>query len=107
MSLRPNLRANLVAILKELRMPTVRECYEEAAESARKETLSYERYLLELLRREAEVRRQNRIERLLRQSKLPLDKSLAAFDLKRLPLRIQQQVNVMLERMFPQKNIAD
>jgi len=100
MSLRPNLRANLVALLKELRMPAIRECYEEAAERARKETLSYERYLLELLRREAEVRRQNRIERLLRQSKLPLDKSLAAFDLKRLPLRIQQQVNVMLEGVF-------
>jgi len=36
----------------------------------------------------------------LRQSKLPLDKSMAAFELKRLPLRIQQQVNVMLEGVF-------
>jgi len=100
MSLTPNLRANLYALLKELRMPTVRECYEDEAEQARRQTLSYERYLLELMRREAEVRRQNRIERLLRQSKLPLDKTLAAFDLKRLPLRIQQQVKVMLEGAF-------
>jgi len=100
MSLRSNLRAHLCALLRELRMPTVRECYQEEAERARKETLSYERYLLELLRREAEVRRQNRIERLLRQSKLPLDKNMASFEIKRLPLRIQQQVKVMIEGTF-------
>lgn len=44
------------------------------------------------MRGEAEVRRQNTIERLLRQSKLPLEKTLDAFELKRLPLRIRQQV---------------
>ena len=100
MSLRPNLRAQLDGLLKELRMPTMRECYQEEAERARQETLSYERYLLELLRREAEVRRQNRIERLLRQSKLPLDKNLASFELKRLPLSVRQQIKVMLEGAF-------
>ena len=100
MPLRSSLRADLESVLKELRLPTVRASYEEEAERARKETLSYERYLLELMRREAEVRRQNTIERLLRQSKLPLEKTLDAFELKRFPLRIRQQVKVLLEGGF-------
>ena len=81
-------------------MPTVREGYREEAAHARTESLSYERYLLALVRREAQARRQNRIARLLRQSKLPLEKSLAAFDLGRLPLRLRQQVQVLLEGGF-------
>jgi DNA replication protein DnaC len=52
------------------------------------------------MRLEAQSRRQNRIERLLRQSKLPPEKSLATFDLTRLPLRLRQQVQVLLEGSF-------
>lgn len=95
-----DLHKNLVTLLKELRMPTVRDCYHSEAECARRESLSYERYLLEILRREAEVRRQNRIERLLRQSKLPLEKNLDSFDLNRLPLRLRQQVRSLIESSF-------
>jgi DNA replication protein DnaC len=90
----------LTAHLRELGMPAVRDCYREEAERARRESLSYERYLLEVVRREAEARRQKRIERLLRQSKLPLEKNLASFDLQRLPLRLRQQVQVLLEGSF-------
>ena len=88
--MKSTLKNELVAVLKELRLPTIRTGYEEEAERARRETLSYEQYLLELVRREAEVRRQNTIERLLRQSKLPLEKNMAAFDLKRLSLPLRQ-----------------
>ena len=38
---------------------------------AQQESLSYERYLLGLAQRECQERRNNRIERLLRQSRLP------------------------------------
>ncbi len=100
MSVTAALRAEMVALLKELKMPTVRECYEDEANRARAETLSYERYLLELARREAETRRVNRIERMLRQSRLPPDKTLATFDLDRLPLRVQQQIAILREGAF-------
>jgi DNA replication protein DnaC len=100
MSVTVALRAEMIALLKELKMPTVRECYEDEANRARAETLSYERYLLELARREAETRRVNRIERMLRQSHLPLDKTLATFDLDRLPLRVQQQIAILREGAF-------
>ena len=95
-----DLRAKLTGHLKELHLPTVRECFEDAAQKARQEALSYERYLLELCERETEVRRQKRIERLLRESNLPLEKSLGAFDLKRLPQKVLQQANVLLEGHF-------
>ena len=83
-----DVKKTLVAHLRELHLPTFRECFEEAAGRALQETLSYEQYLLELAQRECEVRRAHRIERLLRQSKLPLDKSLDHFEIKRLPAKV-------------------
>jgi len=38
--------------LRELHLPTVRSSFEETARRAEQETLSYERYLLELTERE-------------------------------------------------------
>ena len=71
MTLTKTVKAKLTDHLRELHLPTFREYFEEAAQRAQQETLSYEQYLLELADRECEVRRANRIERLLRQSKLP------------------------------------
>lgn len=86
--------------LVELRLPTIRECFSDEADNARKESLSYERYLLELATREIEDRRQRRIERFLRESKLPLDKNLASFEMDRLPEKVKSQVSVLLEGSF-------
>jgi DNA replication protein DnaC len=100
MSMSTTLRAELTQHLRDLHLPTIRECYTEQADKARKEELAYERYLLELTRREGEVRRDNRIARLLRESRLPLEKNLATFDRKRLPHRVSQQVQVLLDGSF-------
>jgi len=90
----------LTGILKTLHLPTVRACYEQMALQAQQETWTYEQYLMELAERECEERRQNRIIRLLRQSKLPLEKNLDTFDLKRLPRKVSTQVNALLEGSF-------
>jgi len=86
--------------LRELRLPAIRECYQEQAHRALQESLSYERYLLELVERECEERRNHRVEKNLRGSRLPLEKSLSAFDLKRLPPKVAQQVRTLLEGSF-------
>ena len=86
--------------LKELHLPTMRESYPEAARQAVQETLSYERFLLELVTREIEVRGQHRMERRLRESKLPLEKSLEAFEVSRLPAKVKQQFAALLEGSF-------
>ena len=87
----------LNAHLKELRLPSMREGYEAQAERARQESMGYEQYLLELAERECETRRQHRVERCLRESRLPLEKSIEALDTKRLPRKIAQQLQTLLD----------
>lgn len=86
--------------MRELHLPTFRENFEALARQAEQETLSYEQYLLELSTRECETRRANRIERLLRQSQLPLEKTMENFDLKRLPAKVARQVRTLLDGSF-------
>jgi DNA replication protein DnaC len=86
--------------LKDLRLPTIRGRVQEVAEKARNESLSYEDFLLELVEDERDVRRQHRIQRALRASKLPLEKTLEAFDRKRLPPKVDAHVNVLLDGTF-------
>ena len=90
----------LTACLKELHLPTARGCCAELADSARREELSYEAYLLEVMQRECQGRRQHRTERLLRESRLPVAKSLGAFDLKRLPPKVSAVVRALVEGGF-------
>lgn len=90
----------MTGYLRQLHLPTFREGFEELAHRAVQETLSYEQYLLELCERECQVREANRIERLLRGSRLPLEKDLTSFDLKRLPAKVSRQVRTLLEGCF-------
>jgi len=90
----------LMACLKELRLATVRGCCREMADAARREQLSYEGYLLEVLQRECQGRRQHRTERLLRESRLPLEKSLGAFDMKRLTGKLLAVVRTLTDGSF-------
>ena len=95
-----DVKATLTGYLRELRLPTFRETYEEAAHRAQQERLSYEQYLLELTEGECEVRRATRVDRILRQSRLPLDKSLDNFDLKYLPAKVAREVRALAEGSF-------
>lgn len=103
MNLSETLSNRLKACLKALYLPTVRACYREQAERARGEALSYEQYLLEVMEREQEARHHNRIARLLRESKLPLEKSLATFERQRLPAKVDAQLSVLLQGEFTQR----
>jgi len=90
-----NDQEQIVHTLKQLHMPTIRRSYEEVAGQARAESWSYEQYLLELLKLECEIRRQNRIARNLRASKLPPSKTFDNFDKKRLPIKVAAHLNVI------------
>src|SRR5476649_1040023 len=95
-----NVKSNLTECFKELHLPAMRQSFEEEAERARAESLSFEQYLLCMAEREIEARRQNRVARLLRQSRLPLEKTFESFERKRLPVKIDRQLNVLLEGGF-------
>ncbi len=47
--------------LKELRMPDIRNSFQDAAQLARQESLSFEHFLLSLVEREQQARTHNRI----------------------------------------------
>lgn len=97
------LKPSLARCLKELHLPTVRACYGQEADRARQESLTYEHYLAEVMEREREVRRQNRIQRLLGESKLPLEKSLEAFETSRLSSVLTAQLSALLEGSFVER----
>jgi DNA replication protein DnaC len=90
----------LMRCLQELRLAAVRNQYETVVRQATAESWGYSEFLLELLQRECQQRQHNRIERLLKASKLSLDKSWAALDLKRLPTKVAQQLRSMLSGDF-------
>ena len=90
----------IIINLKSLHMPTIRRSYEEVAGQARAETWSYEQYLLELLNLECETRRQNRISRNLHLSKLPPSKTFENFEKKRLPPKVANHLNVLINGSF-------
>jgi len=94
------INTRIIESLKELHLPTIRQTYKDHTERAINESLSYEEYLLELLDQEIEVRIQKRIERLLKASKLPLEKTMDSFDRKRLPRKLDMQLGVLLEGSF-------
>src|SRR5271165_313321 len=100
MSTAPQIKTALLENLKELHLPTMRSCFEQSAQRAEKETLSYEQYLLELAERECDSRRHNRIAKLQRESGLPREKTMANFDLKRLPVKVSRQLKVLLDGGF-------
>jgi DNA replication protein DnaC len=86
--------------LRDLHLPTVRRCYQDEAIQARRDNWDYETYLHALAERECEDRWNNRIARQLRESKLPLEKSLETFDRKRLPRKELMQLKLLLKGDF-------
>lgn len=93
-------RARIVAHLKKFRLPAMRAQFEELAETARKENMSYDAYLLALCDAESHARHESRIERHLLASRLPREKTLAALDLDRLGRNVALQVRTLLEGDF-------
>jgi DNA replication protein DnaC len=95
-----DMRGLINGYLKELFLKSMSQCYEEAAVRARQDSLSYEQYLLELAEQECIARRNSRVEGNLKESKIPRDKSIDNFDLKRVPEKVRQQVRSLLEGYF-------
>ncbi|MDE3196407.1 MAG: IS21-like element helper ATPase IstB [Acidobacteriota bacterium] len=96
----PDFREQLNAYLRDLHLPAIRSAFEEKARRAEKETLSYERYLFELVELECQQRREHRITRLLQSSKLPLEKTLENFQLQRLPQKVARQIKALEDGTF-------
>jgi len=87
-------------LLKMLLLPGIRNSIEEIFAKGKKEESEIEDIFLELLKIEYENRKNNRIQRYLKQSKLPLEKNIETFNLKRLPPATRSQVKVLMDGSF-------
>ena len=91
---------SLGVLLRALRLPAFARYAVDVAQTAEREGWTYGRYLHHLAEIEVEERRQRRIERLLRASNLPSEKTLATLDRKRLPAKVQAALATLCEGHF-------
>jgi len=90
----------LEGCLRQLHLPAFREHCHAQAVVAEKNGASFTRYLHELCELELVDRRQRRVQRRLKQSKLPRAKTLENFDRTRLPSPVDRQMAGLLEGDF-------
>jgi DNA replication protein DnaC len=79
-------RQKLEMLLKSLHLATFVKNFESFAEKAQKAKLSHTEYLLELAQIESDERQNKRVNKLLKQSKLPSGKTLESFDITGQPV---------------------
>lgn len=98
------IKEDLNQYLKKLRLSTVHRRYEELSQKAQAESMPYEQYLCELMNEEWQERKCRRIQRLLKESRLPMDKTMDTFDMKRMPRKIAQKAKILQQGEFISRN---
>lgn len=90
----------LKMLLKSFRLPAFVANYEEVARAAEREAFTHERYLHSLAQLEAHERYNRKIALLLKQSRLPREKTLATFEQDRLPKKVRALLPTLCEGGF-------
>jgi DNA replication protein DnaC len=83
---------SLPVLLKELRLPAIAKAWASLAQKASSENWEPELFLAELCELEANDRYEKRLQRLLRDSKLPTGKQLSQYDFSQITGVTQQQL---------------
>jgi DNA replication protein DnaC len=92
--------AELLAMLRELKLPAIVDQVADLALKAAKANLTHEAFLYELVRAEVEQREARRVARLLRRSGLPAEKTFRTLQLERFPPAVRQQVERLRSGAF-------
>jgi DNA replication protein DnaC len=95
-----NVEGALRLLLRSFKLKGIADNYPAISELATKEGLTFEAFLYELAKVEAQERRSRRVERLTRESKLPREKKVSNFDFSRLPTVSKQLVAQLAEGHF-------
>lgn len=91
---------SLGLLLRALKLPSFARYAEEIATKAEREGWSFGRYLHHLAELEVQERRRRRIERYLKDSELPSDKTLGTLHRARLSAKVQKMLPVLCEGDF-------
>jgi DNA replication protein DnaC len=95
-----NRHDNLRGLLEQLHLEGMAATFADQALKAAKEGLSHEAYLYALVEQEVTLRGQRRVERLLRQSGLPREKTFRTLDLERFPPALRLQIERLKSGTF-------
>ena len=93
----------LPILLRSLRLPTFTAIYQDTATRAAREGWSFERYLHDLAEQEMQDRQRRKIERVMKQSGLPVYKTLDTLKMEHLPVAVRRQLPVLCEGHFVDK----
>ena len=88
---------SLSVLLRTLKLPSFLDRYEDMAVSAEREGWSFGQYLHQLAEAEVEDRTRRRIERALKASGLPLEKTLATLEVKRFSAKVRRVLPTLCE----------
>jgi DNA replication protein DnaC len=100
-----NRHDDLQRLLERLNLGGMATAFAALALKAAKEGLSHEAYLYELAQQEVALRGQRRVERLLRQSGLPREKTFRTLDLERFPPALRLQIERLKSGTFLEQAI--
>jgi DNA replication protein DnaC len=100
---KPSALDALLVLLRALRLPAFARYAEDVAAKATREGWTFGRYLQHLAELEVEERRVRRIDRALRDSDLPRDKTLATLDRTRLPQKVTKQLAALCDGGFVER----
>ena len=92
MNEQPSPEQTLAMLLRTLKLPSFAASYDELAATAERESWAFGQYLRNLCELEVADRHQRRIERFLRRSDLPPDKTLSTLNPKKLPVKVARQL---------------
>jgi len=95
------IKPQITRSLRHLRLPGFVESFAPQAALAANEGWPYDQYLLTLCEIELSGRQQRKVARMLNESRLPREKTLATFERERLRPAVDKQFSVLLEGGFP------
>jgi DNA replication protein DnaC len=94
------LAQSFAMLMRALKLPTFARYAEEIAQKAEREGWTFGQYVHHLAELEVEERRRRRIERCLRDSDLPAEKTVATLDRAKVPPKVQKQLATLCEGGF-------
>jgi DNA replication protein DnaC len=94
---------SLAMLLRALKLPTIARHTEEIAQKAEREGWTFGQYLHHLAELEVHERRRRRIERFLKASDLPREKTLATLTRSRLPPKVAKMLPTLCEGGFVER----
>lgn len=93
----------LLLLLRALKLPGFARYYQEIAAKAEREGWTFGQYVHHLAELEVDERRQRRVERLLKDSALPAEKTLGTLVRTRLPAKVQKLMPSLCEGGFVER----